>query len=111
MIKQVDGPEIKILGTVVLNVKFEKDMILPIEFQVLKNCTVPIILERDACQFLKSSMDYENEIWTFSHNKRKEKKQLFNRSELSERLEFVQSDSLDSDLSEYFSSDSSSSDT
>ncbi|OMJ07623.1 hypothetical protein AYI69_g11392 [Smittium culicis] len=47
----------------------------------------------------------------FFTQQKKRKKQLFNRSELSERLEFVQSDSFDSDISGYSSRDSSSSDS
>ncbi|OMJ13990.1 hypothetical protein AYI69_g8770 [Smittium culicis] len=107
----MDGPKIHILEKVVLNIKFEIEIVFPIEFILLKKCAVSIILGRYACQLLKSAVDYKDVIWTFSCEGRKIKKQLYNKNEVSEQLISDISESTESDSSDYYEKSGKTSDS
>jgi hypothetical protein len=60
-----------------------EDIKLLIEFSVLKDCAVPILLGLDVFQILMSTLDYEHEIWSFRAKKKSLAFQLYSKETLS----------------------------
>jgi hypothetical protein len=86
MLVPADGPGLVILGKAKLWISFSEDIKLLIEFSVLKACAVPILLGLDVCQILKSTLDYEHEVWSFKVKMKSLALQLYSKKTLSAHI-------------------------
>ncbi|PVU93508.1 hypothetical protein BB559_003240 [Furculomyces boomerangus] len=79
----VGGDMIKVLGKAIIPITFE-DINLMVQFQVLEECAVPILLGIDFCQLVDGKINYGEETFSFSYCGKEVRLQLYHKSNISE---------------------------
>ncbi|OMJ20152.1 hypothetical protein AYI69_g6330 [Smittium culicis] len=85
-IKPVSGDTILVRHSVDIPIEFDDSTMVVINFIVVENCAVPILLGLNSCQRLKSKIDYESETFTIRNKKKKYSYQLYSKESLAEEF-------------------------
>ncbi|OLY82925.1 hypothetical protein AYI68_g2947 [Smittium mucronatum] len=99
-LQPVSGPPFLVKEGVLINSKFEEDIIIPIEFVVINDGPVPIILGLDICQKLYSNINYKDETFTIEIEGKRYSTQIFSREALIQNKEMLFDDVSESDDSD-----------
>ncbi|OMJ21150.1 Transposon Tf2-11 polyprotein [Smittium culicis] len=85
-IKPVSGDTILVRHSVDIPIEFDDSTMVVINFIVVENCAVPILLGLNSCQRLKSKIDYESETFTIRNKKKKYIYQLYSKESLAQEF-------------------------
>ncbi|OMJ29235.1 Retrovirus-related Pol polyprotein from transposon [Smittium culicis] len=101
-IRTVSGDLVQIFDCTRLPLEFEKDLIIPTTFIVMRDCAVPILLGLDVCQNLKAAINYEEETFELTYRNKRSKFQLLSKDNIYKVAEITDSEYSDSSSEEEY---------
>ncbi|PVU84726.1 hypothetical protein BB560_007283 [Smittium megazygosporum] len=84
LISPIRGPKIEVTHFTNINVIFEDDISITMQFSIMENCAVKALLGLDMCQKIRAKLDYATETFTFSLGIEEYSTQIFPKEQIIE---------------------------